>query len=174
MKNGEYRIYLSIISLIIVLAILLGAYKINEKYFIVGEIENNLAAMSTVKTTSIEKKDGKYEIEMKMEKLDNIQKVYNEIDMLVTEKLKAEDYHLKIKNRPCQKLEDFYYHLQPAIYEALANKQFLWLDQEIAEKSSAAGISSKYFIDNNHIFIQFADGEDYFYQIIDRVPETLE
>jgi hypothetical protein len=174
MKNGEYRIYLSIISLFVVLGIFLGAYKIYEKYLVEGELENKINSISTVRAASIEKKDGQYEIELEMEKVDNIQKVYFEIDQLIASKLKPEDYKLTIKNRHKQNLEDLYYHLQPAIYEALANKQFVWLDKKMAEESSDAGIAYKLFIDSSHIFIQFEDGESCFYKVLDRASGELE
>lgn len=168
MKKNEFRVLIAILALILSLGALLAAFYLYKEWGIKEPIVNEIKTIESVHDVNIEDKGQKYEIEVHLNKASDIQKPYQAIVEKVEASLPPEDYHLVIKDQRNASLQTMFNKLQPAIYEALANNQYIWLDEEIARQLQKTNMKHRIFIDQEHLYLQIIDGNSYLYEIINR------
>jgi 1,4-dihydroxy-2-naphthoyl-CoA synthase len=61
-----------------------------------------------------------------------------------------------------------YYQIQPIVYQALANNEFVWMQEQIKLVADKEGLEYKIFIDQEHVYLQFTHGDQNQYYIMDR------
>lgn len=164
MKNNEFRIITAIISLIVTLAVLLGGYNLYNQYMVEKPLTAQLTAMTAVKSAKIIKVDKEYLIQLQLEQVDNIQDSYKQIESIIKSKIKNNNYKIEIQATSSKELNQFYNELQPALYQGLSGQQYLWLDEQIKERSSNMGIESRLYVDDQRVYLQLEDKDSYLYK----------
>lgn len=167
MKNSEFKIITAIISLFITLAILLGGYNLYNKYMVEQPLTARLTALPNVKSAKISKVDKEYLIQLQLNQVDNIQDSYNQIESTINEKIKNDKYNIEIQDASSKELSQFYNDLQPVLYQGLSGQQYLWLDEQIKERSSDKGIESRLYVDDKRVYLQLEDADTYLYKTFD-------
>ncbi len=167
MKNGEFRVIIAILTLLIALGLFLGGFTIYNRVGVEQPLTKELHMIEAVEKVDINK-DKVYKIEVQLNRVENIQTVYQDLVKTIAAKLDKNEYELVLADQPNAKLNDLSAQLQPAIYQALANNQFLWLDEKLAEISGEAEITYSLFIDDKCVYIQLIDGDSYTYQVLTR------
>lgn len=164
MKNSEFRIITAVISLIVTLVILLGGYNLYNKYMVEKPLTTQLVALPTVKSAEIKKVDKEYLIQLQLEQVGNIQDSYTQIESTIKSKIKNDKYKIEIQDSGSKELSHFYNELQPVIYQGLSGRQYLWLDEQIKERSSDKGIKSRLYVDDQRVYLQLEDKDSYLYK----------
>ena len=168
MKNSEFKIFTLIISLFVTFGLLLGSYNLYNKYMVEKPLTRELAAMDTVKCAEITKVDKVYLIQLQLEPVDNIQDSYNEIEAKITNsRIKNDNYRIEIQDTGSKELNHFYNDLQPVLYQGLSGQQYLWLDEQIQNRSSVKGIESRLYVDEKRVYLQLEDADSYLYKTFD-------
>jgi predicted RND superfamily exporter protein len=166
-KNGEFRIKIAIIAAIITFMGLFGSYKLYMIYNVEKPLEQSIRTISGVKQVSLSRKgQGKYEIKIKLDRVDNIQEKYTQIESLTEKKLRAAAYEIQIEDNRDTKLRKFSNYAQLALYQAGEKNEYLWLNQTLQEKAKDAGISCTLLVDGQRVYIQADDGTSYMYIIM--------
>jgi hypothetical protein len=171
MKNSEFKIIIAVISLFITLAILLSAYNFYNKYLVEKPLTTQLTALPNVKSAKISKVDKEYLIQVQLKQVDNIQDSYNQIESTINGKIKNDKYKIEIQDAGSKKLSQFYNDLQPMLYQGLSGQQYLWLDEQIKERSSNKGIESRLYVDDKRVYLQMEDADSYLYKTFN-IAET--
>ncbi|MDD2509700.1 MAG: hypothetical protein PHG94_00990 [Syntrophomonas sp.] len=172
MKNNEFRVFISIAALILSLGVFLGAYNLYVKWGIEKPLKAELLVQEGVKKVEVNKGEKGYEIKVELKKVDNIQQSYVDISRVLNSRLNDGDYELKIGDQRNQDLQAFFNTLQPAIYEALADKCFIWLNELLAEKVAAQGMKHAMYIDKERLYLQIWDEQKYLYEVIERTSSS--
>jgi len=167
MKNNEIKIFYVIITIIAVLGVLLASYSLHNKYLVEKPLTEKLLAIEGVEKVDINKIDKESYICIQISQVDNIQKSYGKIESMVEDSINS-NYRIEIKDKRNQKLDRLYDDLQPAIYQGLAQKEFLWLNEQIREQSSKKDIDSRLLVDDKRLYLQLKDGDSYLYRIIEQ------
>jgi hypothetical protein len=167
-KKGDFNIVTAAAVLVIVLLISFSSYYLYKRFGVDAPLEKKVNALEGVESSKATSFNKGYEIEIKMEKVGNLQEAYNSIDRAVKDSLPQKEYALHLADKPDQSLQDFMQHMQPAIFESLAANRFIWLDEELCRRTQEAGLQYKLFVDQEHLYLQVEDGDYYVYQIIDR------
>lgn len=168
MKNNEFKVMISILSLVIALAIFLAGFTLYNKLGIIEPLTNELESIKAVKEVNVIKEND-YTIKVTLNQVNNFDEVYNDIKKIVEKKLNDKPYEIILVDYPNAKLNERYVSLQPAIYQALANHEFVWLNGELAKKTD---ITYTLLIDDNYLYIQLVDGDFYIYKVIKRTEDT--
>lgn len=167
-KKADFNVVTAVAALVIVLIISFSSYYLYKRFGVDAPLEKKIEALEVVENSKATRlKDG-YEIDINMKQVANLQEAYNSIDRAVKESLPGKKYSLHLTDKPNQPLQDFMQHMQPAIFESLASNRFIWLDQELLSRTREAGLQYKLFVDQEHLYLQVEDGENYIYQVIDR------
>lgn len=166
MKNSEFRVVLAILALVVVLGLLWGGFTLYNKLGIEEPLIKDLQAIEAISDVSITK-NKIYVIEVKMGKVEDIQSVYDSLITTIESKLGEEEYKLVIIDKENKVLKDWYKELQPAIYQALANNEFMWLDERLA-KTFKDGVRSNLFVDEKNLYIQLFNDDAYMYKVLPR------
>ena len=167
MKNSEFKIITAAISLFVTLTILLGGYSLYNKYLVEKPLTTQLAGLPTVKSTKITKVDSEYLIQVQLKQVDNIQDSYNQIESTINRKIKNDKYKIEIQDASSKELGHFYYELQPLLYQGLSGQQYLWLDEQIKERSINKGIESQLYVDDKRVYLQLKAADSYLYKTFD-------
>ena len=167
MKNSEFKIITAVISLFVTLAILLGGYNLYNKYMVEKPLTTQLAMLPTVKSANIKKIDNEYLIQLQLKQVDNIQDSYNQIEATINRKIKNDKFKIEIQDAGNKQLSQFYNDLQPVLYQGLSGQQYLWLDEQIKERSNNKGIESQLYVDDKRVYLQLEDADSYLYKTFD-------
>jgi len=171
-RKSDFRIAVSIFALVLVLVLSFSGYYLYIKVGINQPLQKQLLAIEGVESVSLNQQGQHYKIDVNLDKVENLQKVYRELKQTVDGALPKHNYVLNLVDRPDQNLEDFMQHIQPAVYESLSNHRFIWLDQEMAQRSAAQGLKYKLFVDQENLYIQVENDDAYICQVISRQKDT--
>lgn len=167
-KNSEFRIAVGLLTLLLTLGILFGGYSVFTVYGIEKPAEKSLTSVEYVSAVSIEKENNIYNIRVKLEPVENLQKTYSNLQQAASQRLAADSYILHITDNRNQRLDQLYTELQPGVQQALARHEFVWLDSELRQKTDELGIEYQLMVDENNIYIHLTDGNFYLYEIVAR------
>ncbi|NLB89142.1 MAG: hypothetical protein GX790_07965 [Syntrophomonadaceae bacterium] len=167
MKNSEFRIAVAIIALITVFGLLWGGFTLYKKLRVEEPLTKGLREIKAVSSVSVTK-DKVYVIEVKLDKVEDIQSVYQSLIKAIEGTLKENEYELVILDNENKVLKDLYKELQPVIYEGLANNGFVWLDETLAKTVKGDVIIYDLFVDEENLYIQLFNGDYYMYKILPR------
>ena len=167
MKNSEFKIITAIISLILTLALLLGGYNLYNKYMVEKPLTTQLAAMPSVKSAKITKVNKVYLIQLKLERVNNIQESYSEIESKISSSIKNDNYKIEIQDAGSKELAELFNEFQPALYQGLSQQQYLWLEEQLQQCSSNKGVEFRLFVDDKRVYLQLEDADSYLYKTFD-------
>lgn len=170
MKKNEFKIIIALAALAVASAVFFGSYWLYNQYGVEKPLADKIESINGVDNVTINNKDRELSIEVEMKHIDNLQTKYKEIQKVIDSDAKDDQYQLVIKDRRNQKLQDAYENVQLAVYQAIANNQYLWLKEQI--KPELKGINYKLFVDENCLYIQMKDGDHYLYEVINRQQEN--
>ncbi|MGB9779625.1 hypothetical protein [Caldanaerobacter sp.] len=130
------------------------------------KIAKDLKSIKFVKDVTITAGDKAYDVKIRLDRVENLMQTYKEIQEAV------QKYPVKINffilDNPNEKLNNVYYDLQFAVYEALQKGDYLKLQNFVNDLSIRTGIVSRVYIDQYGIYIDLRDGIHYLYKVIPR------
>lgn len=175
MKKGEFRIAIAILTVILTVAFLFGGYSVYKVYAIEKPVKTKLSSLQPVSEVSMARENKTYEIRIKLESVENLQSAYNNIEKVLNQRLAENTYDLQIIDNSNEKITDLFSELQPAVQQAAAQSEFVWLDEQLKEKCSQMQLESKLWVDEDKIFVQIHDEDHYLYEVIKRtdISSTL-
>lgn len=168
MKNGEFRVVIALLTVALTVAILFGGYSAYNVYGIENPVKNQLSSLEPVSEVAITKENRIHDIRVKLSMVDNLQSVYTHIEKTLKQRFSVDEYDLQIIDNRNEKLEQLYSDLQPAIQQAAAQSEFVWLNDQLSEKCSQMKLKHELWVDEEKIYIQVQDADYYLYEIIAR------
>lgn len=167
-KKNDFKILLFITALLITFGLALGGNFLHSRYNIEKPLLTQINQLSSVKESSMEKKENIYILRVSLEQVENLQEEFRQLDELARDKLGEGKYQILIEGSDSLELEQVYYQIQPVVYQALANNQYVWMKEQIELIADRDGLEYKMYIDQKHVYLQFNNGDKYQYYIIDR------
>lgn len=168
MKKMGFKFQVAVAALILSLTLIFGAYELNNRLGLEKPIKTKIASIAGVEQVNLNKKNGLYEIGVKLKPVDNLPRKYQEISDVINTKLNSSEYQLKIVDRRNTKLQSAYDEIQLAIYQALDNNQYLWLEDQMQKETGRRGLSGQVFIDEERLYVEMRDGDHFLYEVITR------
>ena len=167
-KKNEFKIVLFIIAFVITFSLGLGAYYLYSRYNVEKPLLAQIDGLSSVEESVMDKQDNIYTISVTLGRVENVQEIYKQLDEVARQKLGKRQYQIIINTQNNTIMDRVHYDIQPIVYEALANNQYVWMKDEIGKFARQEQIKYKMFVDDNRVYLQFSDGDDYQYYIVDR------
>jgi hypothetical protein len=169
-NKNEFKFIIAIAALAVASTIFFGGYWLYHQYGIDRPLTEKIEGIAGVKKVTINNKERQLSIEVSMKYVDNLQTKYDEIQEVMDSELKDGQYQLTIKDQRNAKLQKAYENVQLAVYEAIANNQYLWLKEQM--KPELKGMTYRIFVDEDRLYIQMKDGDHFLYKVIDRQKEN--
>lgn len=167
-RNGDFRILVALMTLILTLGILIGGYSLYTVYGIKKPVENRIAALASVSAVQIEKEKNQYYVEVKLGQVGDLQSVYTSLEEATNHRMAQGNYELKILDHRNDRLTELYGRLQPAIQQAIARQEYVWLDTRLSQETESLGMTYRLLVDEDNLYLQIADGSYYLYEIVER------
>lgn len=173
MSNKSDFKYLSLIAAFIVcLGGCLGGYLLYNRLQVEKPLTAALEEQQSIKEVEIEKDEGIYSIRITLARVDNVQQEYKNLEQIIKEKLGDRPYAITVEGSGNPNLEKVYTEMQPVLYEALANHEYVWMQKTMADYSANRGIGFTLFVDDKRIYLQFTDKDSYQYHILSKENPT--
>ncbi|MEQ2130219.1 hypothetical protein QTP99_09595 [Caldanaerobacter subterraneus KAk] len=141
-------------------------FQIYQNKLIPERISRDLKSVKFVKDVTIIAGDKGYDVKVKLDRVENLMETYGEIQ----EKIKK--YPVKINlfilDNSDERLNNVYYNLQFALYEAIQKGDYLKMYDFLNRLSQENGIISRVYIDEHNVYIDLRDDIHYLYRIIPR------
>ncbi|MGB4018364.1 MAG: hypothetical protein WBK78_02585 [Syntrophomonadaceae bacterium] len=173
MKNGECRVVIALLTVALTVAILFGGYSAYNVYGIEKPVKNQLSSLEPVSQVVITKEKQIYDIRVQLSMVDNLQSAYNHIEKTLNQRFSGNEYDLQIIDNRNEKLEQLHSELQPAMQQAAAQSEFVWLNDQLNEKCSQMELQHELWVDEERIYIQVQDADHYLYEIIARPDMSI-
>lgn len=167
-KKGDFKVYLFITAFAATVIVGMGIYYLYNRFSIEEPLIAQFNAIEGVKATYIEKDKDIYLITFLLEPVENIQHQYEQLEAVADTKLGNAKYELMLNGHGSSELEQVYYHIQPVVYQALADNQYVWMRDEINKLTVQENVGWNMYIDANRLYLQLSDGDSYQYYIFER------
>ena len=167
-KKNEFKILIFIMALIITFGLAMGGNYLHARYNIENPLLAQIKDLPGVESITIEKKDDLYLLQVSLGYVVNLHEEYKQLVELVRDKLGQEKYQILVEGSDSRELDLVYYQIQPIVYQALANNEFVWMQEQIKLVADKEGLEYKIFIDQEHVYLQFTHGDQNQYYIMDR------
>ena len=169
MRSNELKIGLVLLALLIVLGALVGGQKLYNTNLIEKPVLEELRALSYVETAKINTADNVYQIKVHIRQPGNLKNEYNEIDKIIADNIKGHQYEIELVDKRDENLQNELQSMELSIYEAIAQNNYLDLEQRFAEKAERDHFDYLLQIDEQKLYVQISQGDKYLYEIIDRI-----
>ncbi|HYH03093.1 MAG TPA: hypothetical protein VEC37_08340 [Bacillota bacterium] len=165
--------WLIVIAFLATVAILFGGQSINEKMRVENPLKQRMKTIKEVKSFTVEPAGDGLKVKLQLKQSRNLQMVLNRV------KQEVEFYHKKpvtnfgIGDQPNSQLEQLKYQLSFYLEEALASGHFIELKSALDSYNKNRGINAKVYLDNDFIYLQLEEGNNYLYQVMPRPVRPL-
>ena len=169
-RNLNWKIMIAFFLLVFIL--LFGGKYLYSEYYVAKPLQETLRETEFVREVFIKEQEDIVHLEVSMEKMDNFQEGYGKIKTMVDESLGSGNYQLTIKDNSNESLDDVWYKIQYAVYEAAAKSNFQEMSEVVQRYSEDAGLNKvKIYLDQQAVYLHLEDGQHYLYKVIARQKE---
>ena len=172
MSYKEMRITIVLVAIIVVLALLFGGQMVYKRYNIEQPLFKVYSKTKAVQDADIINRNGRVKIVLSLGPTTNFQKTYLELMEKTTGILGERSFELKIKDNRNQDLESLLVDAEPVIYEAVSKGSYTWMKQEVLKAAEKVGAEARVFVDGDRIYLSFAKGRHYLYEVIQRSQDV--
>ena len=159
-----------IISIVALLTFFGGKYLFN--YFginqpLISKIEN----IEEVEAVELVSNSSKIDIEISLKNsVSDFYNFYNDVNKIAVNHLGDDLGEIKILDNKNTKLEEVYYNSHFYIYEGIALRKYTFIQENVDKVVNDSQITSyNLWIDQDYVYLELIDNDDYFYKII---PQT--
>ena len=165
MKQNLKSLGLTLVTAGLFFGLLVGAQFFFKNFYIAGNFEEKLSQVEGIKKIEINDDH----ITLTMGKVNNLKETYQEITQVIQDK----KYEILIKDLPSPILEDAAEKSEIAIYEGIYRGNFTEISDYIRNLAGENGITVKIFVDNERVYLQMEEEQNFLYRIIDRPEHAL-
>jgi len=167
MQIKGLKIWLIIVAIIVVLGLLVGGSYLYNKYNTEQPLFKLYENVIEVKDFELKQEDNKLEIALELNKVQNLQNFYQEVDTETKEILANQEYTFILKGNTSEELEEISNEGQFVIYESLVKGNFREMATELKNLAQANGAEAFVFMDENNVYIQIQKDDKYLYEVIE-------
>ncbi|MBM7624813.1 hypothetical protein [Sporohalobacter salinus] len=169
MKFKGIRLEFVAVALVISLVAFFGVNYYMENYRTETLLNEDLSSFTEVEKIEITNLDKKKEISISLNQVDNLQKLYQKINSLLSSSLGSGNYIIKLENSDNKKLMTAYQKIHLSVYESIITGRFTDLGTKLNELEDRLELeSAEVSVDENNIYLKLSDSEDEFYKVIKR------
>lgn len=168
MRNNEFKIAIILLALLITLGLLIGGQKLYNRNLIEKPVINELLKLNYVKSAVMTKEADTYNVKIQIKQPGNIKDEYNEINNLIKTRIKGKQYKIELLDSRNHILVDELQKMELGIYEAIAQNNYLDLEQSLNKMATQDHFVYRLQIDEKRLYLQIASGNHFLYEIFDR------
>ena len=175
MQIKGLRLYVVIAAVFVTLAVLLTVQFLYQKYDVEQPLFKLYSQTKLVnKVPTIEQTGTSVKVILDVKKTDNIRQAYQNLNNYTEQIMGGTKFTLELKDNRNKELENAYYQSQFVIYEALAKGDFTKMADVIQQNAVKVGGTSKVYIDNDNVYVEILNGNNYLYEIIPRLHDNAQ
>lgn len=169
------RIFTTVLTGLLTLAILIGATYVYQKLVYTNPLEASVKQLTAVSSFEIEKGKAYSRIHVQFRVTEKLRtSFYQLLDQLESQSAKdLQNLVLVIDNQPQDNLEQFLHQAQLPIQEAISTGLFTMLPQKLQEVGESTGVTFDLEIDNTFVFITANYGGQSAHLIVNRGNSPL-
>lgn len=170
MSLREVRWAPVVLVLVLTVGLLLGINRYYQKLHVETPLGQVMQAHPEVKEWYLTKDQKGDLLTVKLGPVDNLLETCNTIQKESEPYLGKEGWQFHVDDQRSEELEQVYYSIQYAVYEALAQGSFTNLTETLKAESEKARLDHyAIYVNNYHLFVQMQKGENNLYEILPRM-----
>ncbi len=165
----KINLKLTLIALVLTLGILfLGNYAF-DNYKVNHSLEKSLTEVNGVAEVETVKLEGEYQVKVKLEDTNNLQKIFTQIDNITKEELNNKKYQVILVSPENSQLTRVYDQIDLALYEALETGEFVKLGERIKSYADQYQLDqAEVNVDQDYIYLTLVEDKQQLYKVIER------
>ncbi|MEJ6951638.1 hypothetical protein [Natronospora cellulosivora (SeqCode)] len=168
MEFKGFKLNIIIVVFLLVIAVFFAGRYYYNVFSVERPIVEEILALDAVDDISLIEKQGKMDVIVKLIPGSDFFKTYQEIDIIMDEKLNNNRGNITIENHSTGDLEDLYYKLHYALYEGVNNKSFVAMEERINNIVIDNNIKDyRLWVDTQAVYLQLNNENSSFYK---RIP----
>ncbi len=163
---SRIRIVPILVIMSIALSVLFGGWELYRQFGLVAPLEQQLADNKAVSGVESVVKGQEREIQITLNKVDDLQDTYVGIEQTVQESL-GKQAAIKLVDKRQEELKDTYQSIQPILYAGMAKGDFPKMINDVNKQATKAGLTAKVSMNDQFIFVQLEKAADqYLYEVL--------
>lgn len=168
MQWNGIRIPVVVLALVVGLAAFWGAQWLYNRFNYERPLTRALEENKDVAAFKINDQGPVLELDVKLARVDNLQRAYSGLDRSLRGVLGRRDFRIVLQDQRDPVLDEIYYQAKLAAFEALDRGNYLDMEAYISRLASREGSKSRVWLDQSRLYIQIDHGSNYLYEIIPR------
>lgn len=169
MKYKGYRVEVVTAVALLTVAVLLGGHLAYIRLFVEKPLLRSLEQIAGVEKVRLSQADDRYVVTLELARVNDLAQVYRRAEELSRESLGPGNFLLKVADKRNPALENLYYRVHYYVEEALAQGNFSVAAEKIAAAAKSAGVKERFYVDEDHVYLELVQGENYLYEVRSRV-----
>jgi len=158
----------SLLALILTLTVLFAGSYLVDSYKFNHSLNDDLLEIDGVEEIEIDKSSSIYKVEVTLQSVDNLIKVYEDIKDRIEETTKDEKYKLVI-NSDSTELTKIYEDINLALYEALETGEFVKLGERVDNFAKDYQLDkSEIKVDTDYLYLTLIKEKQELYKVVKR------
>lgn len=162
------KLHIIIFSLLIGIALIFGAQRMYQKYYISGPINNVLSANQAIETYQVGSEGGTLLVTVKIKNDTGLMAPYKEIIKNLERVMDGKRFVFVLNDNRDDTLDQVWYRCQYAVYQAQVQGSFVEMAEIINQEASVSGAEADITIDQEYIYLRLRHGEYTLDEVIPR------
>lgn len=165
-----------LVACIITLIILYIGQLVWQSYAVAAPLDKVIQTVKGVEKVTLsnsQKLNEPIKIDIQLNKIDDIQKTYNEINEKIENTMKNKPYTLEIEDSRTAELDQLYNEINYYLQEALIKGSFPLLSEMAQQKSKALNVKAQVYVDDQNVYIQLTKEDHALYAVSARDSHGL-
>ncbi|MDK2815449.1 MAG: hypothetical protein PWR22_77 [Moorella sp. (in: firmicutes)] len=165
-----WRLHFIFLAALLTVGLLTGGQWAYRHYSREKPLANTLKAIPAVQEATVTRMAERLEIRVILGPGADLPQAYRQVQEAVHRLYGEEQVKLVIQDRRSPALESLWRESQFAVYEAAVRGNFTQMAATVDRLARQAGIDHYAVnVDDNYIYLQFSQGQDYLYQVVPRL-----
>ncbi len=160
--------HIIILSLLISMALIFGAQRLYQGYFISGPLNNVLSANQAVESYHIGKEGGMLLVSVHFKSDTGLMNPYKEMKKNLERVMGNRDFMFVLDNNKDDTLDQVWYRCQYSVYQAQVRGDFVEMAGTISSQAAACGAEADITIDQENIYLRLRHGDHTLDKVISR------
>lgn len=162
------KIHIIIFSLLIGIALIFGAQRMYQKYYISGPINNVLCTNQAVESYQVSSEDGTLLVSVRIKNDTGLMAPYKEIRKNLERVMGGRSFIFALNDNRDDTLDQVWYRCQYAVYQAQVQGSFVEMADIINREALVSGAKADITIDQEYIYLRLRHGDYTLDEVIPR------
>ena len=145
-----------------------GGQYLFQRYGYQAPLQQAVAADQSVESFTVSDQGRSTVYSVRFQPGGNLEQEWQDLNQILAARAGGRSYRIEPVDNPDPALDQVYYNVQYAIYDALARGTFQAMADRVSREAKAAGVTAGLWVDDQNIYLELSDGSHFVQKIFPR------